>query len=75
MKKKYEHITNAMNKSSKENIHKNAMNKSSKGSLVRYRKLRVDATQTVNAPNSLGSGHPEQAVHAVRDERMTSVIG
>jgi hypothetical protein len=51
------------------------MNKSSKGSLVRYRKLRVDATQTVNAPNSLGSGHPEQAVHAVRDERMTSVIG
>ncbi|MDQ0917634.1 hypothetical protein QFZ78_003894 [Paenibacillus sp. V4I5] len=47
--KEHEHITNAMNKSSK-------------GSLVRYRKLRVDATQTVNAPNSLGSGHPDQPV-------------
>ena len=46
----------------------NAMNKSSKGHHVRYRKLRVDATQTENAPNSLGSGHPDRRLGAVRDD-------
>jgi hypothetical protein len=51
------------------------MNKSSKGSCLWYRKLRVDATQTENASNSLGSGHPDRLATAVRDERMTSVIG
>ena len=53
----------------------NAMNKSSKGISLWYRKLRVDATQTEDALNSLGSGHLDRLAAAVRDGWMTSVIG